>query len=116
MDYGYMSQKLSSARSCLMLPHPQGIEKSVTTAMFECMIALEEVKDERPEDLEPYLSRLIALMDTSGLTDPDGIGLHTVKARMFTEDELHQFSSTVDELANLCRSERDFVSVPRMSR
>lgn len=102
MDYGYMAQKLASARSCLMLPHPKGITESVTIAMFECMIALDGVKDERPEELEPYLSRLVRLMDTSDLVDADGIGLLRVKAETFTEDELHQFSSTVDELANLC--------------
>jgi hypothetical protein len=109
MDYGYMAQKLAAARSSLLLPHPRGIEQSVITAMFECMIGLDGLKDERPEELEPYLSRLVDLLDTSELSDPDCIGLHIVKARMFTEDQLHQFSSTVDELATLCASHRQDV-------
>ena len=78
MDYGYMSEKLSYARSCLMLPHPRGEAESVTSAMNECMHALSTVGDKRPDDLEPYLSRLVGLIDTTGLDDPRSIGLHAV--------------------------------------
>ena len=106
MDYGYMSQKLGAARSCLRLLHPRENEQSVTTAMLECMIALDGINDERPDGLEPHLSRLVDPLDTSELSDPSCIGLHTVKARMYTDDQLRQFSCTVDELATLCASRR----------
>ncbi|MBB1599992.1 hypothetical protein [Variovorax sp. UMC13] len=102
MDYGYLSQKFSLARSSLMLPHPHGEVASVTAAMHECAEALGGVKDQRPERLEPYLSRLISFMDTTGMVDPDGRGLHAVKAESFTDHERHQFANTVDELASKC--------------
>lgn len=116
LDYIYMAERFASARSCLMLPHPNGIAESVSRAMFECMLAWNGLKDQASKELEPYLSRLTDLMDTSGLVDPHGIGLHVVKARMFTGDDLEQFSRTVDELARLCARDRDVVLVPQMKR
>jgi hypothetical protein len=39
-------------------------------------------------------------MDTSGLADPNGEGLWSVKARLLNEDEKIELSQLIDDLAH----------------
>lgn len=98
----YLSEKFASARSALMLPHVKGEINSITTAMFEASLGLERVdRSKLDPSLQHFVRQLDALMDTTGLSDPDGEGLYAVKARSFTVDQQAQFSNLVDEIASL---------------
>lgn len=98
----YLSEKFSSARSALMLPHVNGEVRSITTAMHEASLGLDKLDRSTLEpSLQDYLREFDKLMDTTGLSDPNDEGLHAVKARSFTVDQQAQFSSLVDEIASL---------------
>lgn len=101
----YLSEKFDSARSALMLPHVKGEINSIASAMFEASLGLDKLNRSTLEpSLQDYLRQLDGLMDTTGLSDPDGEGLHTVKARSFTVDEQAQFSHVIDQIATLAKS------------
>jgi hypothetical protein len=101
----YLSEKFASARSALMLAHVKGEISSIAAAMQEASLGLSKLNRSLVDpSLQGYLRQLDALMDTTGLSDPKGEGLHTVKARTFSVDQQAQFSNLVDEIASLSRN------------
>ncbi len=97
----YQAEKFNVARSCLMLPHPQGEESSIANAMFNIMIGVHDyhVPDDFNEDAARQLVELREMMNTDGLQDPNREGLHIVLARTMDVDQRQRFSKLVDELA-----------------
>lgn len=101
----YLSEKLASARSALMLPHVKGEINSITAAMIEASLGLDGINRSTLEpSLQDYVRQLDDLMDTTGLSDPNGEGLYAVKARSFTVDQQAQFSHVIDQIASLSNS------------
>ena len=99
----YQAEKFSVARSCLMLPHPQGEEASIASAFAEIDHGLHrfEVPDDFSDEGVTLLRKLKQLMSTEGLSDPHQEGLYTIRARGMNVDERHTLSRLVDDLAFL---------------
>lgn len=101
MKFAYQAEKLSAARSSLMLPHPQGEAQSIAHAFHECSLGLHELNEDQLDDnARSWVRRLKELMSTDGLRDPDGRGLWAVKAEDLGVDEKYELSRIVDELAH----------------
>lgn len=108
MSFSYAAEKFASARSALMLPHPQGEAQSIASAFFECHIGLDRLdRSLLDDDARKWLNELDLLMSTSGLEDPHREGLHLLKARMLSVDDQFQLSSVIDELQCWFRINRD---------
>src|SRR4030065_562703 len=85
MKFSYQAEKFSDARSLLMLPHPEGETASIASAFHECSLGLHNLNEQELDDTaRVWVAKLKELMDTSGLTDPDGRGLWEVKATYLT--------------------------------
>lgn len=99
----YQTEKFGVARSCLMLPHPQGEEASIANAFGEIDAGLHrfEIPDDFSQDGLDALRKLLQLMSTDGLSDPHQEGLYTIRARAMSVDERHELSRLVDDLAFL---------------
>lgn len=111
MKFAYQSEKLSQARSALMLPHPRGQDQSIASAFDACNAGFHDLdRDVLDDNARDWVRKIEDLMDTTGLTDPDGLGLWLVKAASLTEDQLFELSRTVDELAHYF--DREFWSAP----
>jgi len=86
-----------------MLPHPQGEEESISQALFNIDLALYDFQP--PKDFGAEETRMLfelrLLVSTDHLVDPDGEGLHFVRASAMTVDERHRLSNLVDELASV---------------
>ncbi|MCI1053753.1 hypothetical protein MOQ19_09545 [Stenotrophomonas maltophilia] len=97
------SVRMQDARTSLMLPLITTEADAYTQAMDYVDRALENYTppENFPSDGLAMLTELKQLMDTQGLVDPDGIGLHAVKAKSFTLQQRERFSAVVDELAFL---------------
>ena len=107
MNYGYQSEKLSAARSALMLPHSQGEPASIAGAFHEIHLAFHRMDESGLDDnARTWVRKLKELMDTTGLTDTNSEGLWTVKAKQLGTDEKIELSRCVDELAHWFREER----------
>jgi len=109
MRFYYQAEKISAARSCLMLPHPRGEEKSIADAFLECDCGLQDLDKKLLDDTAcVWIQKLDTLMCPAGLSDPLDRGLWTVKAEALTTDERIELSRIIDELANYfsdeCRS------------
>jgi hypothetical protein len=101
MKFGYQAKTFSDARSSLMLPHAKGEADSIANAFHECSLGLNNLSRDSLDDYARGLVlKLEALMDTSGLKDPSGEGLWTVKARRMTVDQKLDLSHVVNELAD----------------
>ncbi|TAM80588.1 MAG: hypothetical protein EPN47_15110 [Acidobacteria bacterium] len=101
MKYRYQSEKFSTARRLLMLPHPRGETHSIVSAFHECSLGLQDVSEEDlDETAGEYVRRLRELMDTTGLEDPTGEGVWWVKARAMTESDEFEIARIIDELAS----------------
>ncbi len=101
MKFSYQSEKFSSARSALMLPHPNGEAASIAAAFHQCSLGLHQLYEKDLDDnARSWTEKLRELMDTSGLVDPDGRGLWAVKAASLTVDQKFELSRVVDELAH----------------
>jgi hypothetical protein len=100
MKYSYQAEKLSVARSCLMLPHTLGIEVSIADAFRNCGLAFYRLDESGLDDnARSWVAKIKECMDTSGVAEaPEGT--HIVKARMLTENQLMGLSRAVDELAH----------------
>ncbi|NVZ50245.1 hypothetical protein HX792_07865 [Pseudomonas sp. B6002] len=99
MSFGYAAEKFASARSVLMLPHPQGEDQSIATAFSECRKGLERFDRTLFDDSSSiWIKQLDQLMKTEGIEDPDREGLFLIKARQLSIDDQLQFSTVVDEL------------------
>jgi len=107
MIYGYQSEKLSAARSALMLPHLRGEAASIANAFHEIQLAFHRMDESGLDDnAGTWVRKLKELMDTTGLVDPDSVGLWTIKAQQLGIDEKIEVSRCVDELAHWFREER----------
>ncbi|ODT76129.1 hypothetical protein ABS71_03675 [bacterium SCN 62-11] len=101
--FDYQGEKLSQARSALMLPHSRGEEYSLADAFSFCDRAftgfsLDRIKD--PEALR-HVMVIQRWMDTSGLSeDVSGEGTWVKRGRMMSVDNKLEFSRAVDELAD----------------
>ncbi|EGH44753.1 hypothetical protein PSYPI_21235, partial [Pseudomonas syringae pv. pisi str. 1704B] len=99
MSFSYAAEKFASARSALMLPHPNGEDQSIATAFFECRQGLDRFdRSQFDESSSIWIRQLDQLMSTDGLEDPDRQGLFLVKARKLSVDDQIQLSTVVDEL------------------
>lgn len=110
MGFNYAYEKFSQARRCLMLPHPQGESASIATAFDLCSRGLMNLNNsDLSENARHDLDKLNALMDTTGLSDPNGVGLDRVKAETLNQEQRLQLSQCVDELANWFRLKCDYL-------
>ena len=102
MTNSYQTQKFAAARSALMLPHPNGEAESIAIAFHEIHHALHQFDRSRVNDGSAikWLDVVDALMDATGIVDPDGQGLALLKARRLTTEEKFGLSKAVDELAH----------------
>ena len=108
MSFSYAAQKFASARSALMLPHPQGEAQSIASAFFECRLGLDRLdRTHLDDDSSRWIGELEGLMSTSGLEDPHREGLLVLKARALSSDEQYLLSKVVDELAHWFSRRRD---------
>ncbi|NWA24721.1 hypothetical protein HX866_07450 [Pseudomonas gingeri] len=99
MTFSYASEKFSTARSLLMLPHPQGEDRSIAEAFFECSLGLTDIdRDQLDDDSRAWVEELDGLMSTEGVLDPKQEGAYLVKAREFTLDDRYRVSHLVDTL------------------
>ena len=101
MDFGYASEKFSTARHMLMLPHSSGEDASIADAFHEISLCLHGADIEAIEDIDTrqWIQKLQQFMNTEGLDDPSGVGTYRVKARGFTTDDKIEISRLVDDLA-----------------
>ena len=84
-----------------MLPHPRGESESIAHAFRSCSLGLHDLDRESLDDnARDWVRTIEKLMDTTGLSDPDGRGLWAVKAESLKEDQKFQLSRVVDELAH----------------
>lgn len=101
MKFAYQAEKFSVARSLLMLPHPNGEADSIASAFHECSLGLHQLDEQDLDDsARDWIATLKELMDTTGLMDPDGRGLWTVKASSLTVEQQFELSNVVNELAS----------------
>ena len=104
MKFSYQSEKLSQARSCLMLPHPQGEAQSIASAFHELSLGFHRFDEQSLDEVaKQWVSKLKEMMDTSGLNEADDLnelGLWYIKAGSFTVDDKIELSRLVDELAS----------------
>ena len=93
--------KLGEARRSLMVPHPDGEEKSIAQAFQEISQGLHcfNIGDLQDKNVEGWLIKLQQIMDTHGLADPSKIGLYQVKAATLSTRERSELSGVVDQLA-----------------
>ena len=101
MNFAYQSEKFSAARRCLMLPHTPGEAEPIASAFHECSLGLHQLDlNGVSDDARSLIRRLNEFMDTSGLSDPNKVGLWTIKAESLTTGEKIELSQIVDELAD----------------
>ncbi len=97
----YLSQCLSAARRLLMLPHSHGEAHDIAAAFDEISLGLKgiDLGDITDSDALLWLGWIISAMDISGLEDPHGDGLFTVKAKRMSVQSKADFAEAVAELA-----------------
>lgn len=101
MKYGYLAEKLSAARSCLMLPHSSGEAQSIADALCNCQLAFHQLDESSLDDYEAELVRKIKVfMVTSEGDDPYGEGSYVVNARALSSDQTLDLGNSIDELAS----------------
>lgn len=99
--YSYQAEKLSVARTSLMLPHTQGEAKSIASAFHACSLAFGDMdRISLADDPRRWVETIEGFMDTSGIKDSAGIGTHELKARTLTADDQRELSRAIDELAH----------------
>ena len=102
-----IQRKLSGkARSTLMAPHPMGGDGSFVGAFLECSHGLEDIDavqhitDQLDDAALRDLDVVRRAINTTGVQkEPNDDGLWIAKVRQMTEDEKHEFSRAVDNLA-----------------
>ena len=101
MKYVYVSEKFAAARRDLMLPHPNGDTTAIVDAFAECSHGLHDInRDDFDNAARESVRKLEVLINGSGLDDPLGRGLYTVKAERLSLDQKAELSREVDYLAN----------------
>lgn len=97
----YPSEKFSEARRNLMLPHPQGEHVSIADAFVECDAGLAHLDEIILDDnAKGWIKELKTMMDYKEVTDRNGEGLYTAKAKTFSDDEKIRLSFIINELAD----------------
>lgn len=87
-SYEYASEKFSTARRSLMLPHPSGTAASIASAFCEVSLGLEGLdRSQIPEPARDWVLTLDRRMDTAGVQDPAKRRTFRIKAEQLTEDE-----------------------------
>ena len=100
MRYSYQAEKLSSARSALMLPHTRGEAESIANAFLELSLAFHQLDvSALDSEAQRWIAKLQDYMDTTGVSASGGEGAWAAKARSFTSDDQLEISHAVDELA-----------------
>jgi len=100
MKYAYVSEKFASARKNLMLPHPKGEPISIADAFAECSHGLHNInRDDFDDAASESVRKLEELIDGSGLDDPLGRGLYTVRAERLSPDQKTELSEAINYLA-----------------
>jgi len=85
----------------LMAPHQKGEAESFAAAFHECHLGLQDVRsDDLDDSARSWVSTVRALMDTTGIDDPESRGAWFLKAEKLSIEEKHQFSRAVDALAH----------------
>jgi hypothetical protein len=101
MDYSYQAEKLSVARSCLMLPHSRGAAESIAEAFHNCYKAFHRMDESGlSDDARRWVRKIKEFMDTSGIDGTNGEGAWAIKAGQLTTDDQLELSRTIDELAS----------------
>jgi hypothetical protein len=102
LRFGYQGEKLSQARSTLMLPHELGEEQSLADAFDFCTRGLDDLGDQEigDDNAADWIATIRRLMSTEGVHDPAGEGTWIQRARQMSVDERREFSNAVDELAS----------------
>lgn len=101
MKYSYQAQKLSAARSALMLPHYEGEAHAIKNAFHECSLAFHQFDENQLDEIaRDWIRKLKNFMDTTGIVDDVGEGAWLVKAQSLLIDEQRELSYIIDELAH----------------
>jgi hypothetical protein len=105
MNYSYQAEKLSLARSCLMLPHSQGEAHSIAEAFHNCSLAFHDMDEAGLDDnAREWVRKIKEFMDTTNVEDNSGKGKWAAKASTLTTDEQLELSNTLNDLASwFCR-------------
>lgn len=100
MKYVNQAETFSTARRCLMLPHPRGEQDSIARAFQECRLGLRDLDpDGLDENASGRIKRLEELMATAGFSDANRVGPEAVMARELSLQEKFELSRIIDELA-----------------
>lgn len=106
MKYSYQAEKLSLARSSLMLPHASGEAQSISSAFQACSLGFKDLDESGLDaNARTWVATIKGLMDTTGIKDPADVGTFELKARSLTTDQQSELSRAVDELAHWLRRE-----------
>jgi hypothetical protein len=97
--YSTPKEKFAIARSALMVP-VQDESDAIASAFFHVGLGLYHFdRAHADEGIPDRLAKIDCAMDTDGLFDPDGRGLHRAKAANMTVEDKRTFSRNVDECA-----------------
>jgi hypothetical protein len=103
MAFDYQAEKLGEARSSLMASNQSsgGSEvEALADAFFSCSQGLHQLDVAAVgEAVRPWLAVVESALDTTGLDDPSGLGVWTVKAALMSPGEKREFKQAVDMLA-----------------
>lgn len=99
MKFGYQAEKLSQARSALLLPHRSGEADSIAQCFEFCSRAFHQFDASSLDDhARTWVETIKAFMDTTGIDAPNGRWV--IKASKLTDDEKYELSNAVDQLAD----------------
>ena len=100
--FSYQGEKLSQARSSLMVPHAAGEDTSFACAFEFCSRAFHQFDVERVsnEDVRSWINTINDTLNTDDVDDRTGEGTFLHRARALSEHEKRAFSRAVDELAS----------------
>ncbi len=101
MKFTYASKKFATARRSLMLPHPDGDTNSIADAFAECSHGLHNInRGDFDDAARESVRKFEELIDGSGLDDPLGRGLYTVRAERLSPDQRTELSEVINYLAS----------------
>ncbi|MCF6363075.1 MAG: hypothetical protein L3J88_06975 [Gammaproteobacteria bacterium] len=96
MDYSQQAEKFNDARTCLMLPHPEGEAQSIADAFHDIELGLHEFDiADINEDIASHISLIKQLIDHNR----DGKTYQSI-AESLTPHQKLELSRSVRELAD----------------
>ena len=102
--FRYPAEKFGAANRALMLPHPNGEERSIADAYWEVMLGLRDVKeDDLDENARRWIATIRRLFDAEGIKDPRHRGTAILCAEQMTVEDRADFATAVNELASWFR-------------